>query len=325
MSFTVEDPVKTLIRLLRTYLRVVKEDGGLASIHISDEWYNSEISKTYDGQITVGLENCREERLSINGAIRRSIVTYRVNVWVLDKPEKSLESSEMRNKILQEVKNVIREKGEAPYKFEYSLVGASQKSGSHKVFYAFSDQEIPPTSSEWNELSDEEYAKLWYSDDERLSETIQENGKYPLLLFKFKLDAETTVLKSLTLKFEGYGESPAGNGVTIKAWNFSDGNWQKTQTSSGSLDETISIEILSGFENFVDKDGYVYLLAKTANPSDGVNSAVLHCDYAEMDFSVNGISYCKLVSYRNLDETHNRPFIWRTELSVEGWIFERTV
>jgi len=325
VNFTVEDPVKTLIRLLKTYLHVVKEDGELANIHINDEWYNSEISKTYDGQITVGLENCREERLSINGTVRRSIVTYRVNIWVLDKPEKRLESREMRNKILQEVKRVVREKGETPYKFEYDLVGISQKSGSHKVFYAFSDQEISPTSLEWNELSDEEYVKLWYSDDERVSKSAQENGKYPLLLFKFKLDAETSVLRKLTLKFEGYGETPAGNEVIIKLWNFSDGNWQETQTGSGGSDETVLIEISSSFEKFVDEDGYVYLLAKTANPSDGENLAILHCDYAEADFSVNGISHCKLVSYRNLDETHNKPFIWRTELSVEGWIFERTV
>lgn len=325
MSINVEEPVKTLIRLLRSYLRVVKDNGELAKVYISNEWYSSEISRQYDGQITVGLQRCDEQKLSVDGRVRRSIIDFRINVWVLDKPERSSKTREMRDKIVSEVKRVIRERNSAPNEFAYNLVGVGREAGTHKAFYAISSEELTPTSQNWTELTSDEYTKLWYSDDDRLSLTAQQNGEHPLLLFKFKLDVEPKVLKNLKLEFEGYGEGPSGNGVTVKVWNFASESWNKAKTSYGASDETVSIEISSDFENFIDEEGNVYFLARTLNPSDGVSSALLKCDYVEVEFSVNGISYCDFVSYRNLDEINVKPFIWRTELMARGWMFEKVV
>ena len=58
MSAEMEEPTKTLIRLLRNNLQVVKDDGEVAQIYIGNEWYNSEISRQNDGQITVALQEC---------------------------------------------------------------------------------------------------------------------------------------------------------------------------------------------------------------------------------------------------------------------------
>ena len=325
MSVTMEEPTKTLVRLLKNYLRVVKDNGEIARLHIGGEWYNSEIIRQNDGQVTVGLQGCKEQKLSVDGKTRRAIIDFRINVWVLDKSERSSETREIRSKIIDEIRHIIAERNSSPNQFTYNFTGIGRESGDHKAFYAISSNEPTPDSQTWTELTSEEYAKLWYSDDERLEITAQQDGEYPFLLFKFKLDTKPEVLKSLRLDFEGYGEAPAGNGITIKIWNFSAGCWDKASSGSGSIDETVSIGLSADFSSFIDEDCYVYLLAKTTNPSDGVGSAILRCDYAEMDFSVNGISYCDVISYRNLDMVNVRPFIWRTELYARGWMFERLI
>ena len=249
MSAEMEEPTKTLIRLLRNNLQVVKDDGEVAQIYIGNEWYNSEISRQNDGQITVALQECQEQKLSADGKVRRAILDFRINVWVLDKPERSVEAREMRDKIVDEIRRVINKRNSNPNVFTYNFIGVGRNSGDHK----------------------------------------------------------------------------AGSGITIKIWNFSTGCWDKASNSLNSLDETVSINLSSEFSSFLGDDGYVYLLARTANPSDGVDSAILNCDYSEMEFSVNGICYCNVVSYRSLDIVNVRPFIWRTELYARGWMFERLI
>ena len=41
----VEDPVTTLVRLLRANMRVVNDDNSIASIYASREWYDRELLK----------------------------------------------------------------------------------------------------------------------------------------------------------------------------------------------------------------------------------------------------------------------------------------
>jgi hypothetical protein len=48
----------------------------------------------------------------------------------------------------------------------------------------------------------------------------------------------------------------------------------------------------------------------------------LFCDYAEVEFTVNGITYADVVSYRDIDEVRVKPFVWRTEFTVKTWLFE---
>jgi hypothetical protein len=37
---------------------------------------------------------------------------------------------------------------------------------------------------------------------------------------------------------------------------------------------------------------------------------------------VNGITYCDMASYRNLDRVDVKPFIYRTELVLKSWFIE---
>jgi hypothetical protein len=74
--------------------------------------------------------------------------------------------------------------------------------------------------------------------------------------------------------------------------------------------------------DFVDSEGYVYLLARTTYPSNGSSAAVLYCDVVDCLVTVEGISYVDLVSYRDTDDVRLKPYIWRTEFAVKTWLFE---
>jgi hypothetical protein len=318
----VEDPVLTLTRLLKRYLWVVKDDGSLSNVYVSQEWYDRELFKNYDGQITVGLDRNEDNKLSFDGNLRRRLSFARVNVWVVDKPEQGVVGRIMRDRIAADVNRVIREKRNHPNEVGYDFQGVGCSLETHKVYNLASAAEPSPSDSGWTELIDVEYEKIWYSDDDHFSKSTSENGKCALMLFRFKIDACEDVLKEAVLKFEGYGTAPAGNGVTIKVWNHIASAWENAVSGTGGSDEVLTITILSNLPDYVDADGYAYLLAETTNPSDGETPAVLHCDYVDMIFTVNGISYADIVSFRDVDDVRVKPFLWRTEFTIKSWLFE---
>lgn len=78
----------------------------------------------------------------------------------------------------------------------------------------------------------------------------------------------------------------------------------------------------SSLTDYIDSDGYVYLLARTTNASNGASPAVIHCDYADCHVTVEGITYVDMISYRDTDDVRLKPYIWRTEFTVKTWLFE---
>jgi hypothetical protein len=321
----VEDQVTTFVRLLDKNMRVVKDDGSLAKIYVSREWYDRELFKNYDGQVTVGLDPTRgsqDQKLDISGKTRRRLGFLVVNIWSIDKPEQGLTGRKMREKMREEILHVIREKRTKPNQTGYDFVDVGPPTGTHKAFQAGSSSELAPNDTAWTELTATQYEKLWHSDDSRFSKSHNVNLEYALILFRFKIDSDEKVVKKIVLQFEGYGTAPAGNGVTIKVWNFTASAWENPATSVAGTDETISITLTSNLTDYIDANGYVYLLARTTNPSDGTTTAVLYCDYVTCTITVNGIIYCDIVSYRDQDEVRVKPFVWRTEFLVQTWLFE---
>ena len=318
----VEEPTVTLVRLLKKNMRVVKEDGTPVTIHVSEQWHDRELFKNCDGQVTVGLDHSEDNKLGFSGGARRRIGFARVNIWSVDKPEQGIAGRRMRDQMRAEVNRVLREKRNKPNETLYDFVGVGQATNTHKTFEAASSAELPPNSSSWIEFDNAEYEKIWYSDDYRYSKSVNTNLEHALLLFKFKIDPARNTVKKLVLKFEGYGTAPAGNGVTVKIWNFTAEAWENQATGTGEADEVVTITVTLNLTDFIDADGYAYLLARTTNPSDGSSPAVLHCDYAECDVTVEGITYCDVVSYRDEDQVNTKPFIWRTEFTVKSWLFE---
>lgn len=319
----VEDPVTTIVRLLQKNMRVVKDDGSLANIQVGKEWYDREVLKNYDGQVTVGLQESRDQILEISAKTRRRLTLLKVSVWATDKPEQIINGRLMRDKIRRETNRVIRQNRNRPNTTIYDFYGVGQAAGTHKGYHASGETEQSPQDSGWNELADDDYTKIWYSDDERFSETATSNGEYAMMLFRFKIESKVQTVKKIVLAFEGYGTAPIGNGCLIKIWNHVAGAWQNPQTSEEvGEDQTVTISLTSNLADYVDGDGFVWFFARTANPSDGSTAAVLYCDYVCCTITVNGITYCDVVSFRDLDDVQVKPFIFRTEFTVKTWMFE---
>lgn len=316
----IEDPTVTLARLLDKNIQVVKDDGSLASVCVSSEWVDRELLKDADAQVTVGLERCEDQKLGFSGTLRRRVGYFRFKIWVVDRA--GFAGKDIRAKLRQEINRVVREKRTKPNETIYNYVNVGAQSTSHRAYYAKSSSELAPSSPEWTEFSAQDYEKLWQSDDERFSYGQSEDGEYSLLLFCVKVESNKNVVNDAVFKFEGYGVGPAGNGVTVKAWNVEASEWQNSQTGTGGSDEELTLVLDSSFTDFVDSDGYVYFLAKTSNPSDGAAQAIIHCDYAECLVAVEGICYVDIVSYRDADDVRLKPFIWCTEFTVKTWLFE---
>jgi hypothetical protein len=318
----VENPVDTVVRLLSKNMRVIKDDGSLASIFVSREWYDRELFKNYDGQITVGLMEGRDTKVEMSGRIRRRLGSLRVNVWATDKNVSSDSGKLMRQKMVEEVNRIVKQNRNKPNETLYYFRGVGRPTGTHKAYSVGASTELAPGHANWVELSDLDYQKIWYSDDNRYSKSHNVNGEYALMLFRFKIDSREKTVKKIVLTFEGYGTAPAGNGVTIKVWNHLAQAWQNAQQGTGGADETITITLTSSLTNYIDADGYVWLLARTTNPSDSTTAAILYCDYASCTVTVNGITYLDIVSFRDADRVDIKPFIYCTEFQLKSWFFE---
>jgi len=326
----VEDPVTTLVRLLKTNMRLLNDDGSLASIYVSREWYDRELLKNYDAQITVGLRQPNQVKpLNLSLSLTQRILNLKVDCWVVDKTGKQ-PGTRTRSKLREEVLRIIRQKRLTPNETTYDFY-ALGTGGPHDAYATNSVGDLPPSSQYWTELTNPEYQKLWYSDDDRLVKEVIALNYNPLLLFRVKLetskyDPHENNVKKIVLSFEGYGTAPAGNGVTTKVWNHVAAAWQNAQTGSGGADETISITLTSNLTDYIEMDstgvGYIYLLARTTNPSDGVTPAVLYCDYAKCVLTVEGLTHVKLSSYNDADDVSVKPFLWHSEFQVIGWMFE---
>ena len=226
----------------------------------------------------------------------------------------------LRPKIVDEINRIVRQNRTNPNTTVYDFVGLGAGGQGCRAFN--SGTEATP-SADWTELSDSDYQKLWYSDENRCQVNYDESGKYAVLLFRFKVESPEKTVKQAVLGFEGYGTASMGNGVTVKVWNHTAVAWQNAQSNQeGENDETLKLTLLANLPDYIDPEGYIWLLAKTTNPSDGLTPAVLQCDYVSCTVTVNGITYCDVASIRNLDRVDVKPFIYRTELVLKSWFIE---
>jgi hypothetical protein len=316
-----EGAATTVARLLRTEMRVVKDDGALATISVTSEWQNTDAFKGCDGQVTVGLAESTDQKIELSGKTRRRLSFLRVNVWVTDAPRASEAGRVMRGKIVEEVNRVVRQNRSKPNQTAYDFFNAGPATQTHKAYNG--NSEAAPDAEGWTELSGEQYQQLWYSDDDRCQLSFGENGDYAVALFRFKVESREKTVKKLALTFEGYGTALSGDGVSVKVWNHEAGAWQNAQEGgAGGTDEMITITLASDLPDYIDDKGYVWLLARTLYSSDGATPAVLFCDYACCVVTVNGVTYCDVAGYRNLDRVDVKPFIFRTEFTVKSWFFE---
>jgi hypothetical protein len=329
----VENPVITVLRLIESCIRVVKDDGGLARVLCSQANYDRELLKDYDAQITVSKtsEPCQARKHTLDGKLRRRIYSLRATVTTVDKPSSSDVGRVMRDKALEQLLLIIPENRNLPYRTAYNFYPIDSTSTTHKAYNAAGTTEPVPSNPVWTELSNAEYANLWASDDLRHAKSATGNGEFAFMLFRFKIGAKTgesqkearkQCLKRVVLAFESFGLSPTGNGVTLKVWDNLAGAWSNPQTGVSETDETLTITLTSNLTNYVNDDGFLYLIARTTNPSNGVSLATLYCDFVQATVDVRGITFCDIHSYRDVDVTEVKPFLYTEEIVIVAWLFE---
>jgi hypothetical protein len=329
-----ETPVVTILRLIESRIRVVKDDGGLARILCSQANYDREFLKDYDAQITVSKtsEPCQAQKHTLDGKLRRRIYSLRATVVTVDKPIPSADVGRvMRDKVFEQLLLIIPENRNLPYRTIYNFYPIDQTSETHKAYDAAATTELEPSNPVWTELTNPEYANLWGSDDLRHSKSATGNGEFAFMLFRFKIgskagesrnEARSQCLKRVVLTFEGFGLTPVGNGVTLKVWDNLAGAWSNLQTGVLGTDETLAVTLTLNLTNYVNDDGFLYLMARTTNPSNGVSSAVLYCDFVQATVDVRGITFCDVHSYRDVDVVDVKPFLYKEEIQLVAWLFE---
>jgi hypothetical protein len=329
-----ENPVITVLRLVESRLRIVKDDGGLARVLCSQANYDRELLKDYDAQITISKtsEPCQAQKHTLDGKLRRRIYALRATIVTIDKPSPSADVGRvMRDKVLEQLLLIIPENRNLPYRTIYNFYPLDSTSATHKAYDAIAATELEPSNPAWIELPNPQYVNLWGSDDTRHSKNANGNGEFAFMLFCFKIGAKAgesrneprkQCLKRILLSFEGYGVAPQGNGITLKIWDNNSSAWSNIQSGTSGTDETLSINITENPANYVDTDGYLYLMAKTTHPSNGVSPAVLYCDFVQATIDVRGVTFCDVQSYRDVDVTDVKPFLYKEEIQLVAWLFE---
>ena len=328
-----EDPIVTVLRLIESRIRVVRDDGSLASILCSQEHPDRELLKNYDAAITVGQASpCTQEKHTLDGKLRRRLYTLKATITTFDRSAAGSDAGKViRKKALEQVLSIVRENRNQPYTTYYNFYPLGSLSSTHKAYDSLATGEFTPSDPSWANLSDSEYSNLWGSDDLRHSKSASVNGQFPLMLFAFKVgikageirnEPRKQCLSCVALSFEGYGTAPSGNGVTLKVWDNSVQAWSNSKTGSAITDETLSLTLTQNLTNYVDAKGYLYLLARTTNPSNGTTPAVLSCDFVQATVTVKGVTFCDVRSHQDIDCIDVKPFLFKEEIIIVAWLFE---
>lgn len=325
--------MSTVLRLIENRIRVIKDNQALATIVCTEENFDRELLKGIDGQITCSLVEQQDQKLNLNGTKRRKVTFLKVVGITANREVASADPGHtMRDKISRQIDAIIRECRQIPYITTYNFYGLGHPEGTpHKAKDAANASEQAPSSSFWAELSAVNYQKIWANDDMLHSKTIDVAGQYPQILFRFKIgkSANTdlqplkTCLKRIELTWVGYGTVALGvDGATIKVWNSQTGAWTNAVAGTGSSKETLSITLATGnLADYVDSNGYLWLLARTTNPSDG-SAATLYCDFVQCVIHVQGLTYIDVVNDKPSDVLDVKPYLYKTEFQLRGFYFE---
>ena len=329
-----ENPVVTILRLIDSRLRTVKDDGGLARVLCSQANYDHELLKDYDAQITVSKTSdpCQQQKHTLDGRLRRRMYSLRATITTVDKLTSGSDVGRvMRDKVLEQLLLIIPENRNLPNRTVFYFYPLYDTSITHKAYDTATIAKPDPSSALWGELNNTQYPKLWTSDDNRHSKSATGLNEYAFMLFRFKIaskpgetrnEPRKQCLKQVVLSFEGHGTAPTGNGVTLQVWDNTAGSWSNPQTDLGATDETLTLNLTSNLANYVNQDGFLYLMAMTTNPSDGLSSAILFCDFIQVTVDVSGITFCDIHSYRDVDIVDVKPFLYKEEIQLVAWLFE---
>ena len=111
-----EDPIVTVLRLIESRIRVVRDDDSLASNLCSQEHPDRELLKNYDATVTVGQASpCIEQKHTVDGKLRRRIYALKATVTTFDKSASGSDTGKvMRKKTVEQILAIVRENRNQP-------------------------------------------------------------------------------------------------------------------------------------------------------------------------------------------------------------------
>ncbi len=330
----VENPVMTVLRLIENKIRVITDGGGVAAVKCTQEHFNRELLKDHDAQITVGIDptlGTQDQKLTMDGRVRRRIFYLRATTFTWEKTAPGKDTGlAIRQKLNEQLNTILRENRNLPYQYTYSLYALGALSSTHKAYDLAFNSEVSPAHSSWVELSDANYAKVWSNDDVLHSKSTSTAGQYPMMLFRFKIGLKSgessnepreQSIKSIILTFVGYGTAAAGNGATVQVWNHRTAAWTNPATGTAPAKETLTITLSSAWTDYIDSEGYLYMMARTTNASAGA-ATVLYCDFVQCVTQTLGITRCDVVKYSDVDNTTIQPIVYTSAFIIKTWLIE---
>lgn len=327
-----EDPQVTILRLIESNFRVVLDTGGLASFKCAPENLDRELLKNYDVTFTLSVPECTARKLTLCGKQRVRDYTMKGVLTAQTKAKITADQPQvMRNKATESVLAILQQNRRLPYQTIYNFYPLAPAGETQRVYDAAATSELAPTSTSWAELSAANYAKVWALDAVDHSKSASVVNQYGLMLFRFKVglkagelrnEAREQSISSISIAFTGYGTAPGGDGLTLKVWDHIAGAWGNTQTGTASTDETITIALSASLTNYVDANGYLWVLARTTNPSDGGTAAIIYCDFIQVTTQVLGVKFADYRSFRNVDDTRVKPYVFKAEFNIVAWLYE---
>jgi len=75
--------------------------------------------------------------------------------------------------------------------------------------------------------------------------------------------------------------------------------WENAVSGSGESDELLTITLASALPNYVDADGYAYLLTKTVFPSNGNITSPIRVQHKPRSRSVCARRICRIEANRS--------------------------
>jgi hypothetical protein len=327
-----EDPQVTILRLVENNLRVVLDSGGLATFKCAPENLDRELLKNYDVTFTVSVPECASRKLTLCGKQRVRNYTMKGVLTCQERLKTTADRPQaMRSKATESILAILQQNRRLPYQSLYNFYPLGPAGETQRVYDGAATSELVPTSTSWAELSSANYAKVWSLDAVDHSKSTSVLNQYGLMLFRFKIglkagelrnEAREQCLTSISIALTGHGTAPAGNGLTFKIWDHVAAAWGNAATGTAAIDETITKTLTTTLTNYVDANGYLWVLARTTNSSDGATAAVVYCDFIQVTTQVSGVKFADYHSFRNIDETRVKPYVYKAEFNIVAWLYE---
>jgi len=169
------------------------------------------------------------------------------------------------------------------YSFDFKgKVSGSTIANANKM-YTYTGSSAPtPSSTSWTEVS--QY-KVSYVDNIGVLTSTNTSGYYAYQMFEFNLGqvfSDVNILKNnlQSIQYEWYG---VNNDTTPLHYIWNGSTWVSLTVSPQAVG--VSSNLTSNLSSYIDSNGKVYILVRSASSSNGSSAVSVHTDYVKLTIS----------------------------------------